>query len=66
MGVKADSTLAQLVEVDPIRFQAAQAGFNGRKDIATGRSFERFGLVHRQAELRGEDDIFTALPKKLA
>src|ERR1700722_15948044 len=56
----------QLVEIDPIRFQATEARFDGRKDISAGRSLECFGLVHGKTELRGENDIFAPLAENLA
>ncbi len=56
----------QLIEVDPIRLQAAQARLHRRHDVAPGRALEGALVIHRHPELGGEDDLLSPGPENLA
>ena len=56
----------ELIEVDPIRLQAAQARFHRRHDVAARRALEGALVIHRHPELGGEDDLLSPGPENLA
>ena len=55
-----------LVEIDPIRAEALEAGFGGGDEVAAGGALHGSGLVHGAAEFGGEDDALAVLAEDLA
>ena len=49
--------LVQIVQVDPVRLQPPEAALDRRQNVAPRPALESSRLVHRHAELGGEDDI---------
>src|SRR5262249_5841512 len=47
----------QLVEIEVVGAQPAKARLDRLRDVAPRRSLELAGVVHRHAELAGEDDL---------
>ena len=45
------------IEIDPIRLQPAQTRIDGRHDVAARGSAQQSRSVHRQTELRRDDDV---------
>ena len=58
--------MVQLIEIDPIGLQAAQARLDRHHDVAAGCTLARALVIHRRPELGGEDDVLPPGPENLA
>ena len=54
-----------LIQVDPVGAQAAQTVLDGGHDVAAGAALFHADVVHRIAELGGQDDVFAAVAEHL-
>jgi hypothetical protein len=55
-----------LVEVDPVGLEPAQAPFDRRHDVAPRGAALQSGCIHRQSELRRDDDVGAAPSERVA
>ena len=55
----------QLVKVDPVGLQAAQAGLGRSQDVIPRSALQRSRLIHGAAEFSGQHDFFPPLTEHL-
>lgn len=55
----------QLIEIDPVGVEPAQARFDRLHDVAPRRAAQFVGAIHRQPEFGGQHDVFAPGTEKV-